>query len=106
MGLESKMSSDFEEIDKLIKKETRRLSGNIPFDALFNKNFMSMYTNFDTLEELLSSGGYENAESEKDIEKIQNDEFDKYIEANTKFSSWNQMYTKAGQVYVSTDCKL
>lgn len=106
MALESKMNTNFEEINSLIKRETDRISGNIPFHTLFSSDFMKVYTNFNSISELLTQGGYENADSVKEIEAILDDKFDKYIEDNTKFSFWNEMYKKAGQEYVSKSSKL
>ncbi|MCO5388592.1 hypothetical protein [Desulfosporosinus sp.] len=68
--------------------------GSIPFTALFPSQFMQQYTQFKSIEELLSSGGFE-VNSEEDYEAIPDEDIDAHVAKTTKFNSWKEMLTNA-----------
>jgi len=81
-----------------VEQKANQLSDDVTFTALFNKKFMSKYTIFNSFEELLTNGNYE-VNSKKDFADIPEKEFDKYLTHCTKFTSWKEMYSKAGHEY-------
>ncbi|SHI30439.1 hypothetical protein [Desulfosporosinus lacus] len=68
--------------------------GSIPFTDLFSSQFMQQYTQFDSIDELLSSGGFE-VNSEEDYEAISDEDIDAHVVKTTKFNSWKEMLTNA-----------
>ncbi|MCB8814835.1 hypothetical protein [Desulfosporosinus shakirovi] len=68
--------------------------GSIPFTDLFSLQFRQQYTQFDSIDELLSSGGFE-VNSEEDYEAISDEDIDAHVVKTTKFNSWKEMLTNA-----------
>lgn len=68
------------------------LSGEheIEFEELFNEEFMESYTSFKNIDQLIEESQWE-VESNEDFEDLPDDQFDKYISANTEFESWEDM---------------
>ncbi|WP_243450303.1 hypothetical protein [Desulfosporosinus sp. Sb-LF] len=72
--------------------------GSILFTELFTSEFMQRYTQFESIEELLSSGGFE-VNSEEDYEAIPDEDIDIHVAKTTNFSSWKEMLTDAVEAY-------
>lgn len=100
-----KVTNNFDKVAKDLEKKAKAINGPVSFATLFNSSFMAKYTNLKAFEELLSLGGYI-VNSKEDFEAIPEDEFDKLISENTKFSSWEEMYTKAAEEYVVSKLNL
>lgn len=100
----SDIGKSLDDVANKIRKESERLSGKVSFATLFNENFMSKYTNFNSLEELLIAGGY--GVTQEEFKAIPEDEFDKYITNCTQFSSWEEMQHKAVEEYTEDNFKL
>ncbi len=83
---------------KQMKKNAEELSRteNIPFSELFTTSFMRKYTSFSSIDELLSAGGF----NSEDLENNPTNEFDKHIEATTKFKNWENMLDEATSQYI------
>ena len=64
------------------------------FTDLFPGEFMKQYTEFESIQELLSSGGFF-INSEEDYEAIPDQDIDAYIQKTTKFGSWREMLINA-----------
>lgn len=77
------------------------LSGDVSFDVLFTTKFMKKHTNFNSFDELLEAGNFI-VNSQEDFEAIPDKDFDLHILNNTKFSSWDDMLTEAGESYVAS----
>ena len=56
---------------------------------LFTSKFMHQYTQFESIEELLSSGGFE-VNSQEDYEAIPDEDIDAHVVKTTKFGSWKE----------------
>lgn len=87
------------ELDR--KQKENGGSVNVPFTELFNDKFMVKYTSFKTLDELFEKSGFK-VESQEDFKNIPDAEWDIFIKENTKFSSWEEMYSEAATKYVAT----
>jgi len=85
---------NFEGESYRLQEVANNSEGLIPFTELFTSEFMHQYTQFDSIEELLSSGGFE-VNSEDDYEAIPDEDIDAYVAKTTKFDSWEQMLTNA-----------
>ena len=103
MGIKFKTNHD--EMLHKVKKESKQLSNDVSFNALFNKKFMSKYTNFSSFAELLTDGNFV-LDSKKDFADIPKKELDKHLTHCTKFTSWKEMYSKAGDEYFGSNSKL
>lgn len=66
----------------------------ILFTDLFTPEFMQQYTQFESIEELLLSGGFE-INSEEDYEAIPDENIDAHVAKTTKFDTWKEMLTNA-----------
>jgi len=70
----------------------------IYFNDLFTPEFMRLYTQYDSIEKLLSSGGFE-VRSAEDYESIPDEAIDAHILKTTNFHSWKEMLTEAIESY-------
>lgn len=80
-------------------------SFSIPLTALFEDAFMSEYTNFQSFSEFLNNGNY-SMNLQEDLNSIPEYEFNLYISKNSKFSSWDEMYTTAGNIFLANALKV
>ena len=77
-----------------LQKAAMDLEGSITFTELFTSEFMQLYTQYESIEELLSSGGFE-VNSEEDYEAILDEDIDAHVAKTTNFQSWKEMLTEA-----------
>jgi hypothetical protein len=93
--------SGFDGVNKFLKdlqKKADSLNGEVEFTQLFNPNFMTTFTNFSSSDEFLKKSPFE-VHNQEDFENIDEDKLDQYVRANTRFSSWEEMKNKAGELY-------
>lgn len=74
------------------------IEGSTFFTDLFTAEFMQQYTQFKSIDELLSSGGFV-VNSEEDYVAIPDEEIDAHVAKTTRFSSWKEMLTDAIEAY-------
>ncbi|CEN21186.1 hypothetical protein [Paraclostridium sordellii] len=72
---------------------------SISLDELFTYSFMKDNTNFTSIDELLKSGNFI-VNSQEDFESLPEDELDVHIANTTKFSTWNEMFSSASDLYL------
>ncbi len=97
--------SGFDELEKKLKniaEKAENISGRIPFDILFNADFMKKYTKFTSMSEMLEKSEFE-VKNAEDFSKIPEDEWDKYVKENTSFENWDAMKVQAGKLYVKKE---
>ena len=87
-----------------VQQNFNQLSDDVTFTALFNKKFMSKYTIFNSFGELLTDGNYE-VNSKRDFADLPKKEFDKHLTCCTRFTSWKEMFSKAGHEYFDSFLK-
>lgn len=84
--------------DKLreLQRKAEELGGSheYPLEELMTEDFMSRYTDFQTLQAMFDASGIVN------IEEITNDKFLEFISAHTRFASWEEMKQMAAAEYV------
>ena len=85
-----------------IQRNAEALSGTkeVSFAELFTPGFMSQNTAVSSFDAFLEAGGYR-VNSKEDFAAIPEDEFDKYVKANSKFNSWQEMFHSASQAYLA-----
>ncbi|MEX1014237.1 MAG: hypothetical protein WDZ80_03705 [Candidatus Paceibacterota bacterium] len=95
--------SDWSGLDKLMKRaEKLERTQNVPYSKLFNSAFMNLYTQHTSIETFFEAGGFE-FETEKEFENLSEEKLDQHVQASTKFKSWNEMFTKAGENWVAKE---
>ena len=85
-----------------LQKTTENLEGSISFTELFTSEFMKLYTQYKSIEELLSSGGFE-VNSEEDYEAIADEDIDAHVLKTTNFQTWREMLTEAVDAYTGLE---
>lgn len=75
-------------------KAAHDVEGSMSFSDLFSSEFMHQYTQFDSIEELFSAGGFV-VNSEHDYEAISDKDIDAHVTETTRFGSWKEMLTTA-----------
>ena len=90
--------SNLDKFEKDLQHKAEAVSGNVTFNELFNLEFMRKYTNSDTIDNFVSA--YDNSITEETFQESLTPEFDAYIANNSKFSTWDEMQTKAGEEYL------
>ena len=83
-----------------LERRAQNVSGPVTFDDLFPPEFMRRYTDFKDISELVSTSGYE-VNSSEDFAKIPDAAWDAHIVATTRFESWEDMKTKAGEEFAA-----
>ena len=91
-----------EGLDKLQRKlkdlgrKAQELDGEheVSLAEFLSPDFMVHNTDFGNAQEMLDESGFE-IESQEDFEKIPDPEWDAFITARTRFSSWEEMLTAA-----------
>lgn len=91
------------QLEKL-SQNAKELDGEhqVSLSELFDKNFMSKYTNFLTFDELLEAGNFI-VNCQEDFESIPEDELDEHIKLVTKFSSWEEMQGDAAEIWIEKE---
>ncbi len=81
-----------------LTKNIKEISGTnkVPIDELMDKKFMAENTKFSNFDEMLEKGNLE--EKYDTFEKISSSvEWDKFVQNNTNFNSWDDMKGKAAK---------
>lgn len=91
-----KLKGNLEKIGKKLKGNLEKLGkkGKVKFSELFPDSFIKKYTQFETLENLFESSDFK-VNTVKDLDAIPRDDWDKFINDHTNFSSWEDMMGKA-----------
>ncbi|EMO66433.1 hypothetical protein LEP1GSC132_2500 [Leptospira kirschneri str. 200803703] len=92
----------FDEFQKKLNKIKKiKEIQEISLLELFSEEFITEYTNYSTLEEMLKRSGFiiESEEDFKELEKSK--DWDTFVSQNTKFKSWKEMFDKAFDIYIN-----
>lgn len=66
---------------------------------ILNDSFMKSHTKFHSFNEFLSSGGF--GTTTEEFESVPEKVLDAYVQKNTDFNSWQELYESASNEYVS-----
>jgi hypothetical protein len=85
---------------KRLQKTAKKLDGtlSVPLTDLFTASFMRRYTQFDSFEDFLASGGFV-VNSQEDFEAIPDKDMDAHVAKTTRFATWEEMFSKAAELY-------
>lgn len=78
---------------------------DIPMEELFTDGFMATNTDFDSISEFFEESPW-TIESEEDFHNIDEDEFDRYVDKHTGFSSWEAMLSAAAREWLTRQISL
>jgi hypothetical protein len=100
-----KINFDFKGLEKL-QRSIEAIPGeqSVRFDELFSKSFMTKYTKYESINEMVDKSPFK-VESEEDFKKIPDTDWDKYVRENTSFQSWGEMRSKAAEEYLGKQVK-
>jgi hypothetical protein len=78
---------------------------DIPMEELFTDGFMATNTEFDSISDFFEGSPW-TIESEEDFQSIDEDEFDRYVDKHTGFSSWEAMLSAAAREWLTRQMSL
>lgn len=90
---------------KDLQKKVKSAGDDVSFPDLFNPNFMTTFTYFSNIDEFFQKSPFK-VKSSEDFDNINKTELNSFIKENTKFSTWEEMKTEAGKMYVSKQLRL
>ncbi len=93
---------DFSELEELQKKidhaakKAQELEGEniVSFDDCFTPSFIQQHTTFRSIDDFLSAAGIDPSDQDS-FDKFPEDELDRFVRANSSFSSWENMLSAA-----------
>lgn len=93
--------SNLDELIENFENAAHSVPDEVPFEEIFDIDFMNQYTKFNSIYDLLNSSNY-NVKSNEDFLSIPQGDLDKIISENTSFSSWDEMFIKASERYIES----
>lgn len=89
---------------KQLQENLKKVEGTrtYTFKEIFNDNFISSHTKFQTISDFLNASGLDFS-SQEAFRNIDIDKLDKYISENSDFNSWNEMKTVASNELISKE---
>lgn len=86
---------------KELQRKAEAVGGqhSVSFDELFTASFLTRYTNFTSVEDMIQQSGYK-VETSEDFQRIPDSEWDDFIANNTQFSNWQEMLSLATQEWL------
>ena len=94
----AKTFTNLNDISKAIEAKSNEISGPVSLGVLFNDKFMKMYTKFSTIDEFFDASDFV-INTREDLDSIELNALDKHVANTTKFSTWDDMKAKAGEIY-------
>ena len=84
---------------KRMKENLKKVEGkhNYTFAELFTEDFMNEYTDFSSINDFFKNSGFDFS-SQEAFRNIDVQKLDEYISCNSKFSSWEEMLSKASKI--------
>jgi len=97
----------FEELADQLEElsDSTDVDRTIPIEELFTDGFMATNTEFDSMSEFFEQSPW-TVESEADFHNIDEDEFDRYVDEHTGFSSWEAMLSAAAREWLTRQLSL
>ena len=94
------MKSNITELKKIENKfkkiidEAEALAGKITVTDILTETFVSEHTSFSNIHEMIDKSGF-TVETQKDLGKIPDNEWDQFISQNSSFENWKEMLLAA-----------
>lgn len=95
--------SGFDDLGNLfsdLNRRARELDGehDVPIENILTPSFMSSCSKFASIDSFFGAGGF-NFGSQEEFEQVPDEELDSHVRATTRFGSWDEMLTEAGEQY-------
>jgi len=90
----SEIGDNFESLEKESE------ANQIPYNEIFNEEFMRRNTNFSSFDEFIEAGGWEQSYFAENFDSIPNDVLDVLTKNTTHFSNWETLVIEATNEYV------
>ena len=78
---------------------------DIPLDELLTAGFLAKHSRFLSVDELFEASGFR-VESAEDFASIPDDEWERFVQQNTTFATWEDMLSAAGTEWAQKKLKL
>lgn len=90
-----------------LAERASRIGGSqeVPLGELLAPGFLSKYSRFLSVDELLEASGFK-ADTAEEFAKIPEEELDLFIERNTTFATWDEMLSAAGTEWAQKKLEL
>ncbi len=91
---------DFSNLLGDLERKARKLDGKqeVPIEEILTPDFLSSCSKYASIDSFFEAGGF-SFESQKEFEQIPDEELEAHVQATTKFGSWDEMLTEAGEQY-------
>ena len=99
------MSIQIEGFEELADQLDGLSDQDIPMEELFTDGFMATNTDFESISEFFEKSRW-TVESEEDFQKIDENEFDRYVDKHTGFNSWEAMLSAAAREWLMREINL
>jgi hypothetical protein len=73
---------------------------DVPASELLTSEFMLLNTDFDSIESMFASSGFE-IRSQEDLAAIPDEPWDTFVSSRTRFGTWREMLASATTAYVT-----
>lgn len=80
------------------QKANQENPNQVALEDLFNKTFMSKYSNFSSFGDFLEKGNFQ-VQTREDIDNIPDELFDRHVSRETSFADWKSMLDQANKEY-------
>ncbi|NUT60143.1 hypothetical protein [Herbaspirillum sp. C9C3] len=99
--MEIKGLDEFSRHLKQLAENASKIDGtqNVPLPDLLTPEFMSAHTRFPNAQALFDGSGFK-LDSVEDLKAIPDEDWDRYIQAESSFSSWRDMLSAAGVIWM------
>lgn len=77
----------------------------VPLSELLTPGFLAKHSRFLSTDEMFEASGFK-IESTEDFTKIPDDEWNRFIQQNTSFATWDDMLSAAGTEWAQQRLKL
>jgi len=90
------MFDDFLRDIRKLQRNIERVAGeqSVTFGELFSDDFMLRHTDFPSISAMFDASPFK-LETNEDLAAIPDEDLDAFVEANTRFSSWEEMKSAA-----------
>lgn len=98
-----KRMSGFDELQKDLNKLQKKMekineTQAVPLVDILTDDFMQNHTRFSSFDEFMNASSW-TVDSVEDFDAIPVREMDRYVATCSTFSSWEEMFGKAGELY-------
>ena len=100
------MDDGFDELINDLERMEDELDGTeVPFSEIFSPPFMRKYTDAKNIDEFFANSPWQPS-AEEEFDAIPTSELDHYVDDHSRFRTWEQMQSKAGNEWLGEQLDL